>query len=236
MVAVRVLSPAQREAVEGDLHAQLRSVAIQLAENTGFDHVTVDQIAERGRISRRTFFRYFASKEDVLFSDHARYLTRMEIELAHTRESPTYAVANSLHVVVDGYLADQHMVFRRRRLLANSPLLMEREALWFGEYEKTLKEHLRSHGITRAGLDCILPAALIAALRYALDTWAANPRDVKLADTLQALAFQLTQSLECGLAPDPPGVNSATEVIILRTHHSTEAIARAIQTLDTPGY
>jgi len=40
--------------------------AIDLFYADGFDAVTVDQIAERAGVSRRTFFRYFSSKDDLM--------------------------------------------------------------------------------------------------------------------------------------------------------------------------
>ena len=40
--------------------------AIDLFYVDGFDAVTVDQISERAGVSRRTFFRYFSSKDDLM--------------------------------------------------------------------------------------------------------------------------------------------------------------------------
>ena len=62
----------QADSLQAKKHEVVRkeiwSAAIDLFHEDGFDEVTIDQIAHRARVSRRTFFRYFSSKENVMSS------------------------------------------------------------------------------------------------------------------------------------------------------------------------
>ena len=46
----------------------LRQAALELYGERGYEQTTVAEIAERAGLTKRTFFRYFADKREVLFS------------------------------------------------------------------------------------------------------------------------------------------------------------------------
>ncbi|MGJ9372799.1 TetR/AcrR family transcriptional regulator [Nesterenkonia sp. CF4.4] len=58
-----------RERARGALRGELADVALGLFEERGYDQTPVDDIASAAGISPRTFYRYFGTKEEVLFGD-----------------------------------------------------------------------------------------------------------------------------------------------------------------------
>ncbi|MFI1212960.1 mycofactocin system transcriptional regulator [Streptomyces sp. NPDC020802] len=60
----------------------LERLGFELFARQGFDRTTVDDIAAAAGISRRTFFRYFASKNDLVWGDFEQQLVRLEDLLA----------------------------------------------------------------------------------------------------------------------------------------------------------
>lgn len=60
----------------------LERLGFELFAQRGFDGTTVDDIADAAGIGRRTFFRYFASKNDLVWGDFEAQLARLEALLA----------------------------------------------------------------------------------------------------------------------------------------------------------
>ncbi len=79
---------------------ELTQAALGLLAREGFDAVTVDEIAAAAGVSKRTFFRYFASKEDVVVQFLAGMGADMRTELAGrpVEEPPSTALRHTVCV------------------------------------------------------------------------------------------------------------------------------------------
>src|ERR1700759_88351 len=80
---------------------ELAEAALRLLARQGFEETTVDELAAAAGVSRRTFFRYFASKEDVVISSVVVAPEGMVAEVAPrpAEEPPAVAIREAVKVV-----------------------------------------------------------------------------------------------------------------------------------------
>lgn len=74
-----------RELKKARTRAQVLEVAARLFASSGFDRVTVEKICAEAEISPRTFFRYFHSKDELVFADIEE---RLDVLLQQLRAEP----------------------------------------------------------------------------------------------------------------------------------------------------
>ncbi|MBT2441755.1 TetR family transcriptional regulator [Streptomyces sp. ISL-36] len=115
---------------------ELTQAALQLLALKGFDVVTVDEIVAAAGVSKRTFFRYFASKEDVVVQFLADMGTGIHAELAArpAGERPSVALLHAVSVPLaecgdhpERALPVVQLILRTPALLAR---FLERQAQW----------------------------------------------------------------------------------------------------------
>src|SRR5215469_9699020 len=86
-----------------DAIGRLQGAALELFGERGFEATTVADIAERAGLTKRTFFRYFADKREVLFSGTEVLQEKFVagIAAAPADDCPLDAVAAGLHAMAD---------------------------------------------------------------------------------------------------------------------------------------
>jgi AcrR family transcriptional regulator len=134
----------KRRAIRGELS----EVALRLLTERDFDSLTIDQIADAAGISRRTFFRYFASKEDVVFAFLDQWAVRLAADIVArpAEENPVAAVQNSFRQLTAAY---EDRALALVRIVGQTPSLRAAERI--------NREHLRMAVVnalaTRLGTD-----------------------------------------------------------------------------------
>jgi AcrR family transcriptional regulator len=90
-----------RERTQLAIRNELTAAAVQLFSEHGFAETTGRQIAEAVGVSERTFFRYYASKEDVILGAldelGAQLASRLAARPAH--EAPFRALRRSFDLI-----------------------------------------------------------------------------------------------------------------------------------------
>jgi AcrR family transcriptional regulator len=114
-----------------DAEGRLSLAAIALFERQGYDQTTVAEIAEAAGLTKRTFFRYFSDKREVLFNGSHELSDRWigGIAAAPSDAGAMEAVFGGLDEVAKLF-ADRHPFARTRsRIIAANPELQERELI-----------------------------------------------------------------------------------------------------------
>ncbi|MCZ7530986.1 MAG: TetR family transcriptional regulator [Acidimicrobiia bacterium] len=116
-------TPGRRERHKARTRRSLEEAALRLFARRGFDDTTIEDITDAADVSPRTFFRYFASKEDVLFADHAQQIQRFGNALsARSADEPVLAsITEALLTLADDYEEKRERYLLRFRLLASFP-------------------------------------------------------------------------------------------------------------------
>jgi mycofactocin system transcriptional regulator len=116
--------------------------ALELFAERGFEETTVDDIADALGVSRRTLFRYFASKNDMVWGDFDWVLARLRRCLDATApEEPLHEALGRAVVESNRYEDDQLPELRiRMRLITGVPALQAHSTLRYAEWRAVIAE------------------------------------------------------------------------------------------------
>ncbi|OAH10294.1 TetR/AcrR family transcriptional regulator [Streptomyces jeddahensis] len=154
----------------------LVAAAFQLFLERGYEQTTVDDIVTLAGVGRRSFFRYFPSKEDVVFPDHERCLADMTefLSSGSDDDDPVERVCDAARLVLRMYAENPTFSVQRYRLTRKVPGLRAYELSVVWRYERALAGYLRERFAGRRDGTLhadVIAAAVVAAHNNGLRSW-----------------------------------------------------------------
>jgi mycofactocin system transcriptional regulator len=176
----------------GDTRARVERAALDLFTVRGFENVTSDEVADLAGISRRTFFRYFATKADAVWGDFAGHVARLADLLSATDPGqPVLASVCAVYVQVNDYPeAELPLLRERMRLILTEPALLAHSQLRFAEVDRVVAHYVA--GRTGESPTALVPRLVAATTRAAATT----AFQAWLADEHSSLAGRLHQAFD----------------------------------------
>ncbi|WP_377644429.1 TetR/AcrR family transcriptional regulator [Oryzobacter terrae] len=141
----------RRESKKRETRARIHRAAVELALERGTERVTAEDVAAAADISPRTFFNYFATKEDAFVGSDPGIAERLLTAVVErpAAETPSEAVRAVVAAHVATLESDTQLWRRRRELAAREPALALRLAGTTDAVERALVEA----ALTRSGAD-----------------------------------------------------------------------------------
>lgn len=201
----RDLDVSLREQKKRQTRASLLAEANALFATRGFDATTIEEICERALISKRTFFRYFPSKEHLVFPNHEERLGRFLAFLANAPAELTSfdALRMATRAFALEYMENREHFVQQQRLINTSPTLVAREHEIDRAWEDVMADWFATRPGHRIDGDATLAAqvlagAAIGVIRATMRAWAARGGDVDL----ETLGMEALDKLEAGFGAE----------------------------------
>jgi AcrR family transcriptional regulator len=167
-------APGLRQRKKAETREALREAAIRLFMEQDPSAVTVNDICEAARVSRRTFFNYFESKEAALFAWDQRLTEEFAANLAArpVHEPPLTALRRAMDDTLPSFAAQTGWT-ARKELFGTYPELRTKILHAVFRLETRLVDTLTDRiGCPEGGLyPRLLAAATGSAFRAALIIW-----------------------------------------------------------------
>jgi AcrR family transcriptional regulator len=154
---------------------EIADVAIMMFDERSFDTVTIDEIAQAAGVSRATFFRHFAKKEDLFLDDWHEKTDIIADELRSIDPSVPIreALRRSLDPLISRIEATSQATLRRMRIRRSTSSLAA--SILQDQVER--RNLVRGEIALRLGIDAdvllasVLTEATYLALNAAVEQW-----------------------------------------------------------------
>jgi AcrR family transcriptional regulator len=169
-------APGLRARKRQQTRERLTRAAVALFLERGFEATTLDDIAAAADISRRSFFHYFESKEDVVFAWHEEITAALIAAVASrpASESMLAAAENAISAMARQLAPNEAMAMAQ--LKRDNPALQARDQVKYEKLERALAEALGKRAGHRSEKLQARLVAMIAtgAMRIGGELWAAE--------------------------------------------------------------
>ena len=157
----------------------LREAALKLFATNGYDETTTEEVSEQAGVSARTFFRYFPTKESVLWLRERDWVeTVIHGFLAQPKSlSDWEAMRLTLTDIVGTMARGRTGLLLFQRAVASSPTLRGRD---FDHQQRDIQDLAEAvakrRRLRQPDESCVLVATIsLLIYRRALDVWLAGP-------------------------------------------------------------
>jgi AcrR family transcriptional regulator len=160
---------------EPNAAGRLWAAAIALFEERGYNATTVADIARTAGLTKRTFFRYFADKREVLFAGSEVLEAQLvaSVSAAPATARPAEAAAGALDAVASLFDEGRDFSVRRQRVIESSPELQERELIKRDRLADAIAGALRERGTEEPAASLAAHTAM-AAFHVAFTRWVSS--------------------------------------------------------------
>jgi AcrR family transcriptional regulator len=127
----------------------IRDAALELFDKYGFDAITMEEIAHHAGISRRTLFRYFENKQEILWGGFSERLQSFQVTLEENaaKYSLREALVESILEFNRFPLEEVESQRARLHLIFGSPSLLNYSTVKYGLWKNTISDFLIQHGV-----------------------------------------------------------------------------------------
>jgi len=165
----------------------------------GYEETTVAEIAERAGLTKRTFFRYFTDKREVLFWGSELLEQRMvaAIEAAPASASALGLIGAALDAAAARFEEVREFAGPRHRIIASSRELQERELIKAASLAAAMAKALRARGLgdTAANLAALAGTTV---MHVAYEQWVDDPNHTPFGQIARDALAQLREIAAAG--------------------------------------
>lgn len=184
----------------------LISAAQQRFQRFGYAGTTIDEICADAEVSRRSFFRYFADKQSLVFPQRAERLQRFRDLLgpAAGDADPISKLRRIARLFAQQYGDHRASLVAQQQLIESSPDLVAREREIDRDWELAMAEALRNYlgdCADREQRACQFAGAAIGVIRATLRYWFEHTGSPDLEALGQAALDGLEQGFLHSAAP-----------------------------------